>query len=74
MPAKKTTKKQTVYYVQPLKGEWLVKKHGKKTPEGTYAAKPKAVLAGTRLAKRAKGVLKIKAKTGKIQATRNFGA
>ncbi|NIR45357.1 MAG: DUF2188 domain-containing protein [Gemmatimonadetes bacterium] len=67
-------KKGSVYTVQTLKGDWVVKKQGKKTPEGKFATKPKAVVAGTRLAKRAKGTLKIKSKTGKIQATRNFAA
>ncbi len=76
---KKTTKRRSakkgaVFTVQTSKGEWVVKKQGKKTPEGKFATKPKAVVVGTRLAKRAKGTLKIKSKTGKIQATRNFAA
>jgi hypothetical protein len=75
MPARKkrATKKAPVYYVQFLGGEWIVKKHGKKALEGSYESKPKSVLAATRLAKRARGVLKIKTKTGRIQATRDFG-
>ena len=69
---KRTTKKAPVYYVQFFSGEWIVKKHGKKTLEGSYESKPEAVLAATRLAKRARGILKIKTKTGRIQATRDF--
>ncbi len=69
---KKPAKKGPMYVVQMLKGDWIVKKQGKKTPEGKFTSKPKAVVAGTRLAKRAKGSLKIKAKTGKIQAMRSF--
>ncbi len=70
---KRPKKKAPVYYVQMLSGEWIIKKHGKKALEGHYDTKPEAVLVATRLAKRARGILKIKTKTGRIQATRDFG-
>lgn len=69
---RRPAKKGATYVVQALKGDWIVKKQGKKTPEGKFTSKPKAVVLATRLAKRGKGTLKIKAKTGKIQATRSF--
>ncbi len=64
--------KQTTYVVRGTKDGWLVQKQGKKTPESRHTKKAVAVKKGRSLAKRAKGVLKIKAKTGKIQATRNY--
>ena len=69
---KKPAKKGPMFVVQTLKGDWIVKKQGKKTPEGKFTSKPRAVVAATRMAKRTKGSLKIKAKTGKIQAMRSF--
>jgi len=64
--------KQTTFVVQSKKDSWLVQKQGKKTPESVHKKKEVAVKKGRSLAKRAKGQLKIKAKTGKIQATRNY--
>ena len=71
--AGKRTRKAPIYYVLVLGGEWVIRKQGKKALEGRYDTKPKAVLAATRLAKRKRGVLKVKTKTGRIQATRDFG-
>lgn len=67
--------KRTVYYVQTQKGEWVVKKQGKKTAEGKYANKEKAVKAGRRLAKRARpwGQLRIKGKNGRLQTEHTYG-
>ena len=67
--------KRTTYFVQTMKGEWVVKKQGKKTPEGKYATKAKALVAGRRLAKRARpwGQLKIKGRNGRIQTEHTYG-
>ncbi len=64
--------RQTTYVVRGTKDGWLVQKQGKKTAESRHTKKDVAVRKGRSLAKRAKGVLKIKAKSGKIQATRNY--
>ncbi len=64
--------KQTTYVVRGTKDGWLVQKQGKKSPESRHTKKDVAVRKGRSMAKRAKGVLKIKAKSGKIQATRNY--
>ena len=47
----------------------------KKTPEGKYATKAKALVAGRRLAKRARpwGQLKIKGRNGRIQTEHTYG-
>jgi hypothetical protein len=65
--------KQVTYVVRSSKELWMVQKEGKKTPESTHKKKDVAVKKGRSLAKRAKGILKIKSKTGKIQAKRNYG-
>ena len=65
--------KQTTFVVRGSKDGWLVQKQGKKRPESVHKKKEVAVKKGRTLAKRAKGQLKIKAKSGKIQATRNYG-
>lgn len=53
---------------------WMVQREGKKAPESTHKKKDVAVRKGRSLAKRAGGVLKIKAKNGKIQAKRSYAA
>jgi hypothetical protein len=65
--------KQVTYVVRSSKELWLVQKEGKKTPESTHKKKDVAVKKGRTLAKRAKGILKIKSRAGKIQAKRNYG-
>lgn len=65
--------KQVTYVVRSSKELWMVQKEGKKTPESMHKKKDTAVKKGRSLAKRAKGILKIKSKTGKIQAKRNYG-
>ncbi len=65
--------RQTTYVVRSSKDGWLVQKEGKKRPESVHKKKEVAVRKGRTLAKRAKGQLKIKAKSGRIQAKRNYG-
>jgi hypothetical protein len=65
--------KQTTYVIRSSADGWVVQKEGKKSPESKHKKKEVAVKKGRSLAKRAKGVLKIKAKNGKIQAKRNYG-
>ena len=62
----------TAYVVRSTKDGWMVQREGKKSPESTHRKKDVAVKKGRSLAKRAKGVLKIKTKAGKIQAKRNY--
>jgi hypothetical protein len=64
--------KQTTYVIRASADGWVVQKEGKKSPESTHRKKEVAVKKGRSLARRAKGVLKIKAKNGKIQAKRNY--
>ena len=64
--------KQTTFVVRSSADGWVVQKEGKKSPESKHKKKEVAVKKGRSLAKRAKGVLKIKAKNGKIQAKRNY--
>ena len=65
--------KQKVFVVRSSKDGWLVQRQGKKSPESKHKKKDVAVRKGRSLAKRAKGVLKIRAKSGKTQASRNYG-
>jgi hypothetical protein len=65
--------KQVTYVVRASKDGWLVQKEGKKTPLSMHKKKDTAFKKGRSLARRAKGILKVKAKTGKIQAKRNYG-
>ena len=65
--------RQTTFVVRSSKDGWLVQKEGKKRPESVHKKKEVAVRKGRTLAKRAKGQLKIKAKSGRIQAKRNYG-
>ena len=66
--------KQTTFVVRSSGDGWLVQREGKKKPESNHNKKDVAVRKGRSLAKRAKGILKIKAKGGKIQAKRNYGS
>jgi hypothetical protein len=52
----------------------MVQREGKKSPESTHKKKDVAVRKGRSLAKRARGVLKIKGRNGKIQAKRSYAA
>lgn len=53
---------------------WAVQREGKKSPVSTHKKKDVAVRKGRSLAKRAHGVLKIKNRSGKIQARRSYAA
>jgi len=53
---------------------WMVQREGKKSPVSTHKKKDVAVRKGRSLAKRAGGVLKIKAMNGKVQAKRSYAA
>jgi hypothetical protein len=64
--------KQVTFVVKSSKDYWVVQKEGKKAPESRHKKKEAAFKKGRSMAKRAGGILKIKAKTGKIQATRNY--
>ena len=52
----------------------MVQREGKKSPESTHKKKDTAVRRGRAMAKRARGVLKIKGRNGKIQARRSYAA
>jgi hypothetical protein len=62
------------FVVSSSKDGWMVQREGKKSPESMHRKKDVAVRKGRMLAKRAGGVLKIKAKNGKIQAKRSYAA
>lgn len=53
---------------------WAVQREGKKSPLSTHKKKDVAVRKGRSLAKRAHGVLKIKSRSGKLQARRSYAA
>jgi hypothetical protein len=53
---------------------WMVQREGKKSPMSTHRKKDAAVRKGRSLAKRACGVLKIKGRSGKVQAKRSYAA
>ena len=53
---------------------WMVQREGKKSPESMHKKKDVAVRRGRSMARRAKGVLKIKGRNGKIQAKRSYAA
>ena len=53
---------------------WMVQREGKKSPLSTHKKKDAAVRKGRSMAKRAGGVLKIKARNGKLQAKRSYAA
>jgi len=60
------------YVVCNTQHGWTVQRVGKNRPESTHRKKDIAVRKGRSLAIRGKTTLKIKSKTGKIQATRNY--
>jgi hypothetical protein len=53
---------------------WMVQREGKKSALSTHKKKDAAVRKGRSMAKRAGGVLKIKARNGKVQAKRSYAA
>ena len=53
---------------------WMVQREGKKSPLSVHKKKDAAVKKGRSMAKRAGGVLKIKARNGKVQAKRRYAA
>ena len=53
---------------------WMVQREGKKAPESMHKKKDAAVRKGRAMAKRARGVLKIKTRNGRIQAKRSYAA
>jgi hypothetical protein len=53
---------------------WMVQREGKKSPMSVHKKKDAAVRKGRSMAKRAGGVLKIKARNGKVQAKRSYAA
>jgi hypothetical protein len=53
---------------------WVVQREGKRSPVSTHSKKDVAVRKGRSLAKRAGGVLKIKGRSGKLQAKRSYAA
>ncbi len=62
------------FVVRSSKDGWMVQREGKKSPESTHKKKDAAVRRGRSLARRARGVLKVKARNGKIQAKRSYAA
>ncbi|MBW2400788.1 MAG: DUF2188 domain-containing protein [Deltaproteobacteria bacterium] len=62
------------YVVRSSQDGWMVQREGKKSAESMHKKKDVAVRKGRALAKRARGVLKIKGKNGKIQAKRSYAA
>jgi Uncharacterized protein conserved in bacteria (DUF2188) len=53
---------------------WMVQREGRKAPLSMHSKKDVAVRKGRSMAKRARGVLKIKARSGKLQAKRSYAA
>jgi len=53
---------------------WMVQKEGKKSPESMHKKKDAAVRKGRSMAKRMRGVLKVKGKNGRIQQKRSYAA
>jgi hypothetical protein len=53
---------------------WMVQREGKKSPLSVHKKKDAAVKKGRSMAKRAGGMLKIKARNGKVQAKRRYAA
>ncbi len=56
------------------KDGWMLQREGKKTPESMHKKKETAVRKGRAMARRARGMLKIKGRNGKIQAKRSYAA
>lgn len=53
---------------------WMVQKEGKKSPESMHRKKDAAVRKGRAMAKRMRGVLKVKGRNGRIQQKRSYAA
>ena len=66
--------KMMSYVVRSSKDGWMVQREGKKSPESMHKKKDAAVRRGRSMAKRARGMLKIKGRNGKIQAKRSYAA
>jgi hypothetical protein len=62
------------FVVRSSQDGWMVQREGKKSPVSTHKKKDVAVRKGRSLAKRAGGVLKIKGRSGKVQAKRSYAA
>jgi hypothetical protein len=62
------------FVVRSSEEGWMVQREGKKSPMSTHKKKDAAVRKGRSMAKRAGGVLKIKARNGKVQAKRSYAA
>ena len=62
------------FVVRSSEDGWMVQREGKKSPLSTHSKKDVAVRKGRSMAKRAGGVLKIKARSGKLQAKRSYAA
>ena len=62
------------FVVRSSEDGWMVQREGKKSPLSTHSKKDVAVRKGRSMAKRAGGVLKIKARNGKLQAKRSYAA
>jgi hypothetical protein len=66
--------KKHAYVVRSSPEGWMVQREGKKSPESMHRKKDAAVKKGRAMARRAKGVLKIKGRNGKVQAKRSYAA
>ena len=64
--------KQVTYVVKAIEDGWQVLREGKKASESNHKKKDVAIKKGRSLAKKKNGILKIKSKSGKIQAKRNY--
>ena len=63
-----------MFVVRSCEKGWMVQREGKKSPESMHRKKDVAVRKGRSLAKRARGMLKVKGKNGKIQSKRSYAA
>ncbi len=62
------------FVVRSHKDGWMVQREGKKSPESTHKKKDVAVKKGRSLAKRARGMLKLKGRNVNVQAKRSYAA
>jgi len=62
------------FVVRSSQDGWMVQKEGKKSPESMHRKKETAVKKGRAMAKRMRGMLKIKGRNGKIQMKRSYAA
>ena len=62
------------FVVRSCEEGWMVQREGKKSPESMHRKKEVAVRKCRAMAKRARGMLKIKGKNGKIQSKRSYAA